>query len=97
MLQNGLYSYIDKQTRLCLGTFEYIEADREINRKWITKSKQYSTTLHVWVSDYFTYSIALFVTLRYVTVRTAQNLTKEKKNIYITRKVLWGPFDTKRK
>jgi hypothetical protein len=43
----GLYSDIDKQTGLCLGTFEDIEADREIHRKWITKSKQYSTTLHV--------------------------------------------------
>jgi hypothetical protein len=47
ILQHGLYSNIDKQTRLCLGTFEYTEADREIYRKWITKSKQYSTTLHV--------------------------------------------------
>jgi hypothetical protein len=43
----GLYSNIDKQTRLCLGTFEYIAADREIYRKWITKSKQYSTKLNV--------------------------------------------------
>jgi hypothetical protein len=45
--KTGLYSNIDRQTRLCLGTFEYIEADREICRKWITKSKQYSTTFHV--------------------------------------------------
>ena len=29
----GLYSHIDKYTRLCLGTFEYIEADREIYKK----------------------------------------------------------------
>ena len=43
----GLYSHIDKYTRLCLETFEYIEADREIYKKWITKSKEYSTTLHV--------------------------------------------------
>jgi hypothetical protein len=43
----GLYSHIDRQTRLCLGTFEYIEADREIYKKWITKSEEYSTTLHV--------------------------------------------------
>ena len=56
----GLYSYIDKYTRLCLGTFEYIEADREIYKKWITKSKEYCTTLHVWVSDYFTYSIIVY-------------------------------------
>ena len=55
----GLYSHIDKYTRLCLGTFKYIEADREIYKKWITKSKEYSTTLHVWVSDYFTYSIII--------------------------------------
>jgi hypothetical protein len=47
ILQHGLYSNIDKQTRLCLGTFKYIDADREIYRKWIAKSKQYSTTLHV--------------------------------------------------
>jgi hypothetical protein len=47
ILQLCLYSDINKQTQLCLGTFEYIEADREINRKWITKSKQYSTSLHV--------------------------------------------------
>jgi hypothetical protein len=46
ILQHGLYSNIDKQPRLCLGTFEYKEADREIYRKWITKSKEYSTTLH---------------------------------------------------
>src|SRR5215510_2220205 len=44
---SGLYSNIDKQTRVCLGTFEYIEADREMYRKWNTKSKEYSTTLHV--------------------------------------------------
>jgi hypothetical protein len=56
---SGLYSHIDKQTQLCLGTFEYMEADREIYRKWITKSEEYSTTLHVWVSDYFTYSIII--------------------------------------
>jgi hypothetical protein len=43
----GLYSNIDKQTRLCLGTFQYMEADRETYRKWIKKSKQYSATLHV--------------------------------------------------
>jgi hypothetical protein len=55
----GLYSHIDKYTRLCLGTFEYIEADKEIYKKWITKSKEYSTTLHVCVSDYFTYSIII--------------------------------------
>jgi hypothetical protein len=60
ILQHGLYSNIDKQTRLCLGTFEYIEVHREIYRKWITKSKNYSTTLHVWVSDYFTYSIITY-------------------------------------
>jgi hypothetical protein len=47
ILEHGLYSNINKQTRFCLGTFGYIEADREIYRKWITKSKQYSTTLHV--------------------------------------------------
>jgi hypothetical protein len=76
----GLCSNIDKQTRLCLGTFEYTEADREMWRKWITKSKQYSTTLHVWVSDYFTHSIitcrSFFITVRYITLRTSQNLTK---------------------
>jgi hypothetical protein len=55
----GLYSHIDKYTRICLATFEYIEADTEIYKKWITKSKEYSTTLHVWVSDYFTYSIII--------------------------------------
>jgi hypothetical protein len=47
ILQHGLYSHVDKQTGLCLGTFEFIEADREIYRKWITESKQYSTTFHV--------------------------------------------------
>jgi hypothetical protein len=76
-LQHGLYTNIDKQTRLCLGIFEYIEAGSEIYRKLITKSKQYSTTLHVWAYDYFTYSTALFITLRYVTLRTSQNLTKK--------------------
>jgi hypothetical protein len=96
----GFYSNINKQTRLCLETFEYIEADREICRKWITKSKQYSTTLHVSVSDYFTYSIiicrSLFITVRYVTLRTSQNLTNEKNYLYYM-EVLWGPFDLKRK
>ena len=29
----GLYSHINKYTLLCLGTFEYIEADREIYKK----------------------------------------------------------------
>jgi Na+/phosphate symporter len=76
-----LYSNIDKQTRLWLGTFEYIEADIEIYRQWIIKSKQYST-FHVWVSDYFTCSIiicrSLCITLRYVTLLKSQNLTKEK-------------------
>jgi hypothetical protein len=47
ILQHGLYSNIDKWTQLCLGTFEYTEAGTEIYRKWITKSKQYSTALHV--------------------------------------------------
>src|SRR5215468_3977689 len=77
----GLYSNIDKQTQLCLGTFEYIEADREIYRKWTTISRQPSVKLHVRFSDYFTYSIALFITLGYVTIRTSQNLRKEKKSI----------------
>jgi hypothetical protein len=45
--KTGLYSDIEKQTRLCLGTLEYVEVDREIYGQWITKSKQYSTTLHV--------------------------------------------------
>ena len=84
----GLYSNIDKQTRLCLGTFGYIEADREIYRKWITKSKQYSTTLHVGVSDYFAYSVPLFITIRYVTLRTSQNLTK--KNLYYMEGTMWS-------
>jgi hypothetical protein len=47
LYNTGLYSHIDKQTRLCLGNVEYIEADREIYKKWITKSEEYSTTLHV--------------------------------------------------
>jgi hypothetical protein len=84
ILQHGLYSHIDRQTRLCLGTLEYTEADREIYRKCITKPKQHSTTLHLSVSHYFTHSIiiciSLFITVRYVTVRTAQNLTKQ--NLY---------------
>jgi hypothetical protein len=46
ILQHGLYTHIDKQTRLCLGTFEYIKADREIYKKCITKSEEYSTTRH---------------------------------------------------
>jgi hypothetical protein len=100
ILQHGLYSNIDKQTQLCLGTFECIEADRQIYRKCITKSQQYSTTLHPSVSHYFKHSIIicsfLFITVRYVTIRTTQNLTKEK-IIYITWKVLWGSFDAKPK
>jgi hypothetical protein len=43
----GLYLNIDKQTQLWVGTLKYIKADGEIYRKWITKSKQYSTTLDV--------------------------------------------------
>jgi hypothetical protein len=78
--------FILKYRQLCLGTHEYIEGDREIYRKWITKSKQHSTTLYVFVSDYFTYNIiicrALLITLRYVTLRTPRNLTKEKNYLY---------------
>jgi hypothetical protein len=96
----GLDSNVNKWTRLCLGTFEYTEADREIYRKCITKPKQYSTTLNLSISHYFTHRIiicnSLLITVRYVTVRTAQNLRKEKIN-YITWKVLWGRFDPKRK
>jgi len=55
----GLYSNINNRHDFVLGTFEYIESDREIYRKYITKCIQYSTTLHVWFSDYFTYSIII--------------------------------------
>jgi hypothetical protein len=59
----------DRQTQLCLGTFEYTEANREIYRKWIAKSKQHPTTLHVSVCDYCAHSIiicsCLSVTVRY--------------------------------
>jgi hypothetical protein len=79
ILQHGLSSHIDKQTRLCLGTLKYIEYDKEIHRKWITKPEEYSTTLHVRFSDYFTYSIIicryLLITVRYVMHHTLQNLT----------------------
>jgi hypothetical protein len=77
----SLHSNIDKKIRLCLGTFEYIEADREIYRKWITKSKQYSTTLHVRVSDYFICSIIIcrFCLLLYVMLRSARHRSSEKK------------------
>ena len=43
----GLYSISTNRHDFVLGTFEYIEADREICRKYITKCIQYSTTLHV--------------------------------------------------
>jgi hypothetical protein len=36
----------------------------------------------------------LLITLRYVTLRTSQHLTKK---IYITWEILWGPFDPKGK
>jgi hypothetical protein len=76
--------YRQTDTTLLRNFRIYTEADREIYRKWITKSKQYSTTLHVSVSDYFTHSIiicsSLFITVRYVTLRTSQNLTKQNKN-----------------
>jgi hypothetical protein len=87
ILRHVLYSNIDRQTRPCLGKFEYTEADTEMYITWITKSKQHSTTLHVSVSDYFTHSIiicsSLFVTVRYVTVRTSQNLTKQNYLYYM--------------
>ena len=38
-----------------LGTFKYTEANRKIYRKCL----QYSTTHHVWFSDYFTCSIII--------------------------------------
>jgi hypothetical protein len=87
----------DRQLRL--RTFEYIEADKEIHRKWIAKSKQYSTTLHVSVSDYFTYSIIICRSLSlYVILSSARHKTSQNKKIIdITWKVLWGPFVPKRK
>jgi hypothetical protein len=94
ILQHGLYSNIDKQTRLFLETFKYTEADREIYRKWITESKQYSTKLYVCVSDYFTDSVIicgsnfyswhrLYIYYIYIYINN------------ITWKVLWGPLDPK--
>jgi hypothetical protein len=100
ILQHSLYSNIDKQTRLCLGTFEYTEADREIYRKWIKKSKQYCTILHMRVSDYFTYGIIIYTSLFITLLRYALHITephKRKKITYITWKVLWGLFDPKQK
>jgi len=43
----GLHSISTNRHDFVLGTFKYIEADREIYRKYITKCKQYFTTLHV--------------------------------------------------
>ena len=43
----GLYSNVDSRHYFVLGTFEYIEADREISRKCVTKCIQYPTTRHV--------------------------------------------------
>jgi len=51
----GLYSISTNRHYFFLGTLEYIETDREICRKYITKCIQYSTKLHVWIYDYFTY------------------------------------------
>ena len=55
----SLYSISTNKHDFFLGTFEYIEADREIYRKCITKCIHYSKTLHVWFSDYFTYIIII--------------------------------------
>jgi len=52
----GLYPNMDNRHDFVLGTFEYVEADREICRKYITKCIQYSTICHVLFTDYFTYS-----------------------------------------
>ena len=43
----GLYSNINNRHDFVLGTFEYIEADREIYRKYISKCIQYSAKLNV--------------------------------------------------
>ena len=43
----GLYSNVDNRHDFVLGTFEYIEADREICSKCVTKCIQYPTTRHV--------------------------------------------------
>jgi hypothetical protein len=39
LYNTGLYWHIDRQTRLCLGTFEYIEADREIYKNGLQNPK----------------------------------------------------------
>ena len=41
------YSISTNRHDFVLGTFEYIETDREMCRKCITKCVPYSTTLHV--------------------------------------------------
>jgi hypothetical protein len=98
ILQHGLYWNIGKQTRLCLGTFEDTEADREIDvySEWITKSKnipqhfmwEFLIILHI-VSLSVDFCLSLYVMLR-----SARHRTSQKKTImYITWKVLWGPFD----
>jgi hypothetical protein len=90
-----LLTYRQIDTTLLRNFRIYRSRQRNI-QKWITKSKQYSTTLHVRVSDYFTYSIIicryLFITLRYVTLRTSQNLTICILYIYIYIYILHGRY-----
>jgi hypothetical protein len=77
ILQHCLYSHIDRQTELCLGTFEYIEADREIYRNGLQNPKnipqhfmcQFLIILHA-----VSLSVALCLSL-YVTLRSARHRT----------------------
>jgi hypothetical protein len=100
ILQHGLYSNIYKQTQLCLGTFEYTEADREIYRKWITKPNnipQHFMCQFLIILHSVSLSVAVCLSL-YVMLRSARHRTSQKKDImYMTWKVLWGPFDPKQK
>jgi hypothetical protein len=63
----GLYSNIDKQTRLCLETFEYTEVDKEIYRKW----NEFLIILHIMIVSL---SVGLCLSL-YVMLRSARHRT----------------------
>jgi hypothetical protein len=89
----GLYSNINKQTRLCLGTFEYIEADREIYRKYITNPNnipQHFMCEFLIILHTLSLSVGICLSL-YVM------LWKKKKIIYITWKVHLTPSKNKHK
>jgi hypothetical protein len=81
ILQHGLYSNIDRQTRLCLGTFEYTEADTENGLQNPNNIPQHSICQYLTISHTVSLSVALCLSL-YVMLRSARHRTSQKNKLY---------------